>query len=379
MNRFIGARTLPTLCALALAMVLAGCTTNNPFTGERVDYRAGATKINPLEVPPDLAQLNREGRYQPQSGVVTASALPAAGTVRTSAAPTNKVAPLAVGEYRVERDGDKRWLVVPKAPDVIWPQIVGFWQDLGFTLVKNDATSGVMQTNWAENRANLPQDIIRKTLGSVLDSVYSTGELDQYRTRVERTTSGSEVFITHRGMVEVHTTPQKDATTWQPRPTDPVMEAEMLSRLLIRLGATESEARYAVDNPVAAPKAPARARVLSGQPGSTLEVDDSLDRAWRRVGIALDRSGFTVEDRDRAAGLYFVRYVDPETAGKEASTGFFSGLFGGGDTSAAAVRYQLALKSEGGKTLVSVLNANGAPDNGENSNRIVAVLADELK
>ena len=364
---------------LVLSAALGGCSTTL-FSGDRVDYRTAATKMNPLEVPPDLQQLSREGRYQQTRGPISASAMPTAGasTVRTSAP---AVAPVAIGDFKIEKEGDRRWLSVPLPPDQLWPQIVSFWRDMGFTLVKNDAAAGVLETNWAENRAKLPQDIIRKSLGGVLDTLYSTGEMDQYRTRVERTPTGSEVIITHKGMIEVYTTAQKDFTKWEPRPNDPDLENEMLSRLLVKLGASETVARNAVENPVAAttPPAKARARVVAGKPG-TLEVDDSLDRAWRRVGIALDRSGFSVEDRDRAAGLYFVRYVDPSTAGQDASPGFFAKLFGAKtDTSAAAVKYQVALKSDGTKTLVSVLDAQGAPDAGENSQRIVATLAEELK
>jgi outer membrane protein assembly factor BamC len=292
------------------------------------------------------------------------------------------VAPAAIGEFKVEKDENRRWLSVPKSPEQVWPQLVGFWQDMGFALVKSDAAAGVMETNWAENRAKLPQDFIRKSIGSLFDTAYSTGELDQYRTRIERTPTGSEIFVTHKGMIEVYTTPQKDYTKWEPRPSDPDLENEMLSRLLVRLGASEAQARNAVDNPVSVSGAPGkpRARVLSGTPGSALEIDDGLDRAWRRVGIALDRSGFSVEDRDRAAGLFFVRYVDPKSAGQDANPGFFSKLFGGSsDSSAAAVRYQVALKADGSKTIVSVLNSQGAPDNSDNSKRIVALLADELK
>ena len=366
------------LSTLVLATALSGCS--SLFSGDRVDYRSAATKMNPLEIPPDLQQIQRDGRYQQQRGSISASAMPATGsTIRTSAP---VVAPLAVGDFKIEKDENRRWLSVPKPPEQVWPQLVSFWQDLGFMLVKNDAGAGVMETNWAENRAKLPQDIIRKSLGSVLDTLYSTGEMDQYRTRIERTDTGSDIFITHRGMIEVYTTAQKDFTKWEPRPTDPDLENEMLSRLLVKLGATETAARAAVDNPVIAAAAPAkdRARVLAGQPAATLEVDDNLDRAWRRVGIALDRSGFSVEDRDRAAGLYYVRYVDPRTAGQEATPGFFAKLFGAStNTSAAAVKYQVALKSDGTKTLVSVLDAQGAPDAGENSRRIVNVLADELK
>ena len=380
MNSFPGGK--PTvLCALALAATLSGCS-SGLFSGDRVDYRSAATKMNPLEIPPDLQQLSRDGRYQQpqQSGVVSASAMPAAGgaSMRPVVAPA--VAPTALGEFKIEKDEHRRWLSVPKPPEQVWPQIVSFWQDLGFTLVKNDASAGVMETNWAENRAKLPQDFIRKSLGALLDSVYSTGEMDQYRTRIERTPTGSEIFVTHKGMIEVYTNPQKDFTKWEPRPSDPDLENEILTRLLVKLGASEAVARNAVENPVTAAPVQPRARVLSGTPGAALEVDDGLDRAWRRVGLALDRSGFSVEDRDRAAGLYFVRYVDPKTAGQDASPGFFAKLFGASsDTSAAAIKYQVSLKSDGSKTIVSVLNSQGAPDGSENSKRIVALLADELK
>ncbi len=332
-------------------------------------------------MPPDLAQLSRDSRYQTQNGVVSASAAAQSAGTRSTTASGPVVAPTALGEFKVERDGARRWLSVPKTPEQVWPQLIAFWEGLGFVVTKRNAESGVMETDWVQNRAKLPQDIVRRTVGSLLDSVYSTGELDQYRTRIERTATGSEIFITHKGMEEVYTTPQKDATVWQPRPADEQMEAEMMGRLLVKLGATETQAKAAVDNPVPGVPAAERARVISGGTGAALEVDDGLDRAWRRVGIALDRSGFTVEDRDRNAGLYYVRYVDPTTAGREAGGSFFSRLFGGNtDTSSAALKYQVALKGEGtGKTIVSVLNSQGAPVTGDNGKRIVTLLATELK
>ncbi len=286
MKRFPGGKPA-LLGSLLLAALLGGCS-SPLFSGDRVDYRTAATKMNPLEIPPDLQQLQREGRYQQQRGTISASTMPAAGggsTVRTSSL---VVAPNSLGDFKIEKDENRRWLVVPKPPEQVWPTVVAFWQDMGFTLVKNDPAAGVLETNWAENRAKLPQDIIRKSLGGVLDTLYSTGEMDQYRTRVERTPTGSEVIITHKGMIEVYTTAQKDFTKWEPRPPEPQLEYEMLSRLLVKLGANETTAHNAVENPVVAttPPAKARARVVAGKPG-TLEVDDSLDRAWRRVGIAL--------------------------------------------------------------------------------------------
>jgi outer membrane protein assembly factor BamC len=275
---------------------------------------------------------------------------------------------------RIERAGNERWLVTSATPDQLWPQLVAFWQERGFNIAKDDAQAGVIETEWAENRAKLPQDFIRRSIGKLLDGVYSTSERDMFRTRVERTTRGTEITITHRGMEEVFVSQMRDQTKWTVRPSDPGLEAEFLSRLMVKLGSKEEVARAAVAQaPVQAP----RARVLEGQ-GAALQLDDGFDRAWRRVGVALDRSGFTVEDRDRTSGLYYVRYVDPKEAKRE-EPGFFGRLFGREDKRAVTDRYRVAVKSEGNASTVSVQNAQGAPDSGDVAKRIVQALLDDLK
>ena len=281
---------------------------------------------------------------------------------------------------RLVREGNQRWLVVPMPAEQLWPQLRSFWQERGFSLVVDNPESGVMETDWAENRAKIPQDIIRRTMGRILDSLYDTGERDRFRVRVERTAAGSDVFISHRGMVEVYTTDRKEQTTWTARPSDPQLEAEFLSRLMVKLGAKEEVARTVASAPATPVATAPRARLLTGQPAATLQVDEGFDRAWRRVGLTLDRSGFTVEDRDRAGGLYFVRYVDPKDAAT-AEPGFFSKLFSFGRSNPAAApgRYRIAVKAEGERTQVSVQNAQGGPENGAVGQRIVALLVDDLK
>ena len=87
-----------------------------------------------------------------------------------------------------------------------------------------------METEWAENRAKLPQDLIRKTIGKLLDGMYSTGERDKFRTRLERNAQGGvEIYITHRGLQEIYPTKERDSTTWTVRPSDPDLEAELLA------------------------------------------------------------------------------------------------------------------------------------------------------
>ena len=376
MNRFPTALVL-----IALAGSLAGCGSVGEFlSGDRIDYRSQSSKTAPLEVPPDLTQLTRDSRYQPQSGTISASTLqgaPAAAAV--AAVPV--VAPQSVGDMRIERSGDERWLVTKLTPEQVWPQLRAFWLERGFNIVVENPQAGVLETDWAENRAKLPQDIIRNTLGRVLDSLYSTGERDKFRTRLERTAGGSEIYISHRGLQEVYVSAQRDQTMWTNRPADHQLEAEFLSLLMVKLGARPEEARNVVA--AAAPSAqPARARMLAGQPAA-LRVDESFERAWRRVGLALDRSGFTVEDRDRAAGTYFVRYADPKNIAPQEQPGFFKRLFsfGRGDKSenTALNRYRIAVKGEGDATTVSVLDAQGAPERTEIGQRIVSLLLEDLK
>ncbi|TXH53841.1 MAG: outer membrane protein assembly factor BamC [Burkholderiaceae bacterium] len=362
--------------ALSLAVALAGCSSIENFvSGDKLDYRTQSTRTAGLEVPPDLTQLAKDTRYAPTGGAVSASSLQGAAPGPATVQSATTVAPAQLGDVRIERQGNQRWLVTSLTPEQLWPRLQAFWKDSGFQLVLDQSATGVMETDWNENRAKLPQDAIRRTIGKVFDSFYSTGELDKFRTRVERTAAGSEVYISHRGAQEVYTSQQKDSTVWQPRPSDPQLEAAFLARLMQKLGVTEEAAKTAV---AAAPQAPTRARILGGQSVATLQVDDNFDRAWRRVGLALDRGGFTVEDRDRGQGLYFVRYVDPKDIGK-GEPGFFAKLFGKTDESGGPLRYRIQVKGDGDRSTVAVLNAQGAPDAGENGQRIVGLLLDELK
>jgi outer membrane protein assembly factor BamC len=375
---------------LVLVSSLSACSALDSFAGgDKVDYRAAKAKTTPLEVPPDLTQLAVDPRYSPQAGVISAAALQGAAPAGTAAsAPVNNaIAPSAVGSVKLERQGNTRYLSTNLTPDQLWPQLQTFWKERGLSLAIDQADIGIMETDWAENRAKLPNDIIRNTLGKVFDSLYSTGERDKYRTRVERTPTGTDIYISHRGLEEVYLDQrQQDSLVWRPRASDPLLEGEMLSRLMIKLGAQDEAAKAALAQtasasspvPSATSTLPPRARVLDGRPAATLQLDENFDRAWRRVGLALDRSGFTVEDRDRAQGLYFVRYVDPAQAGKE-EPGFFSKLFGGGDKLTGPVRYRVSVKGEGDVSTASVLDSKGAPENGDAGKRIVKLLVEDLK
>lgn len=354
------------LGTLALAaLVASGCSV---LQEDKIDYK-GAARGSTLDVPPDLTQLSRDSRYNVPGSVVTASGYQ---TAQPAAAGTG-TATVSVGDVRIERAGTQRWLVVDRPADKLWSPVRDFWQENGFLLEVDQESLGIMETDWAENRAKLPQDFIRSTIGRIFDSAYSTGERDKFRTRLERNAAGgTEVYISHRGMVEVYSNTEKDQTIWQPRPADVELETEFLRRMMIKLGVSEAQARAVT----ATAPAQAAARMTMVNNAPVVQFDDNFDRAWRRVGLSLDRTGFTVEDRDRSQGTYFVRYVEPVATTKP---GFISRIFGASTPEASAARYRVVVRSADNKTTVSVLDGQGKADGSANAQRIAQLLADDLK
>ncbi len=356
-----------------LLLAAGGCSVLEP---DKIDYKSSGRGVS-LEVPPDLTQLPGQSRYTVTGGTVTASGYQAGQAASVAAgAPT---AADKIADVRFMRQDGERWLRVDRPADKLWGEVRDFWLENGFLMAVDQANMGLMETDWAENRAKIPQDFIRNTLGKVFDSLYSTGERDKFRTRLERNADGgTDIFITHRGMEEVYSSVRRDSTMWQPRARDAGLEAEFLRRLMVRLGVSQEQSKAMVAAAAAAPQtAPnARAVVLDGGLAA-VQMNEEFDRAWRRVGLALDRTGFTVEDRDRSQGIYFVRYVDPTLEKKE--PGFFGRLFGRGSQQLPASKYQVAVRSEGQSSIVTVQDGNGAPAPAADAQRIVRVLADELR
>ncbi len=343
----------------------------------QLEYKS-AQSMPPLEVPPDLSRSSIDDR------LVVPDAAPPGGTARYSEYAGERsgaeriakagVLPEVPG-IRVMRDGDKRWLVADGDPTRYWERVRAFWLENGFTLKIDNPTAGVMETDWAENRANIADSWLRKLLGKVGDWAHSTATRDLFRTRLERGTGGNtEIFVSHRGVEEVVRSGVSETTVWQPRPSDPGLEAEILNRMMVFLGVKKEQADKAMSG---SQTRPAQARLERDAGGSVLVVDNSFEQAWRRTGLALDRIGFTVEDRDRSRGLYYVRYMDP-VAGMNKEPGFFAKLFGA-DAKDAKVQYVVTLKGDGSATRVVVADPSGARDGSKAAEKILTLLEEQLK
>ena len=372
-------RRISALALSLMAVALAGCSMM-PET-KKIDYKSSG-KAPTLEVPPDLSQINRDDRFAvPDGGGKGSATFSVYNAERAGGAQTQVSSILPqVEKIRVERSGNQRWLSVAMPVDALWDTVKDFWQETGFIVALERREAGVMETDWAENRAKLGDDLIRNMIGKVLDSLYSTGERDKFRTRFEpgAEPGTTDIFISHRSMEEVYTSSAKEDTRWQPRAADPELEAEMLRRLMVRLGTEEKRAEAMV----ASAKAEPRARLARSDDGDgALEVLERFDRAWRRVGLALDRVGFTVEDRDRSRGLYYVRYVDPEKDNAKKDEGWLSRLsfWKGKDNVSDKAQYRIHVSDAGSNSTVTVLTSEGGADRSETARKILALLYQQLQ
>ena len=372
---------LSSLAAAALVLALGGCSSLGILESKKVDYKSQGKIENTLEMPPDLIGPQGDGRYALPAAAATATTTYSAyaqGTQAQAGAEQQTVLPKVPG-VRLDRSGAETWLVVEQSPEELWPKLADFWQSMGFVLEKNDQQTGVMQTGWAENRANIPQDFIRRTLGKVFDGLYSTPYRDRFRTWIERDPKGgTDVFVSHEGVQEVYTSSGQDQTKWEPAPPKPGLVVEMQRRLMTFLGVPKAQAQQALAQ---APR-PDHAQIVSSGPDApTLVVDESLDPAWQRVGVALNRVGFVVEDRDRAKGLYYVRYIDP-AAEQQGKPSWFSKLaFWRKSKPEATPQIHILVSAQGNdKTQVSVLpGVQGTVVEPHTREQIISLLYQQLR
>jgi len=357
-------------CAL---IALSGCSQINELLGdeESVDYQS-ATRAEPLTIPPDLTQINQSATYRAPEGVALFSQYQGQGASTAMSGANPQVLPQQRG-MTVMRDGNLRWLSVDRPAEVVYPQLIDFWQAQGFTIASQNPAAGLLETDWAENRKKIPESWLRNIL-RIVDQVFDSGERERFRTRLERVGDKTEIYISHEQMVE-KSADNEVAFRWVPGQEDPNLNAAMLARLMVFLGSDIQEARdkIAQSVDVSAPIVQAPDRQTTA-----LTLAESFDRAWRRVGVAIDSAGFSVEDRDRSTGDYFIRYLDTDSGVQREQGNFFTRLFRSSATTEAE-QYRIHLTEQGASTRVIVQNAQGQHDESTTAQRILSVLSGHMR
>ncbi len=378
--------------ASALIAGLNGCSWyHNMITPEKINYQA-AKETPALDIPPALTAPASDTHFQvpnssPDTGT-TYSAYSAAHDKKSNTA----VAPATTGDctgevvlpvpahIKLERAGSERWLVVDEAPEQIWPLLKKFWQENGFDISQSDPATGIMQTGWLENHVTVPQAAAGSTGNQESGSTVAV-ERDAYRTRLERSPNNpnqTEIYISHRGMTETANASAKQPAVWQISPPDPGLEDEMLTRLMVQLGKSQTDA----NSQTAQHNEPDRASLSLSSNNKPILIDNELfDAAWPRVGVALDRTGFTVINSDRAKGIYTVQYTDPSKNPANAKKpGLLSKLaFWEHHDKNRKYQIELAENSAATSTNIRILDSKGKPVAADTANQILKPLLDQLK
>ena len=361
------------VCLVCMSL-LGACSM---FSNDHVNYKAqSSSKPLSLEIPPDLTQLARDTRY-----LVPGEEVSASGLGLSNAPKESTVAPMKINDVRIERQGPDRWLVVGRSAQTLWPALKSFWEDNGFTLEEQNEQTGYLETNWADNKTKLPDDFISRTLSSVMSTLISNGIKEKYITRVESLgPKETQITIVQRAMQEEGTPnvlQSSTASTWRAKPADTEQENKFLRLLMVKLGAPEASANSALSSDPKALTVASKAVVNANDQSTSISYQEGFDTAWRRVGVALDRSGFTVEDRDRKLGIYYVRFVERNT---KSDSNFLVRWFTNTPTPEGPQRFRLKIVEGAGKSsVVQILNASGEEDHSSAGKKIAQLLVEDLK
>jgi len=369
------------LSVLFLGLTLSGCSTIKSMMPDdnNLEYKH-TSKQTTLDVPPDLTKPKNNNTMGVPDLATDANTYSAYHGKKADGQSTKAATALSTQtDIRYEHEGASSWLVLTGTKQQVWPRVRDFWLRHGFVLVVDEEGKGILETEWAENRASIPKGTLRKLFGGLLDAAYSTGTRDKFRMRLETgEESGTvELFLSHRGMVErvIGGDLSSEGTQWESAPTDKDLEARMLKRLMVDLGVQKQHA----DTIVAQGKAKQpNAKLIEGENQLSLLLNRDFSRSWRLVGLALDRVSFTVVDRNRSKGIYYVRYNDPDRTTKK--DGFFSKLaFWSSNEKTEERLYQVQLKSQAETVSVIVNNEAGQVETSSTAERILKLLLEQLK
>ena len=295
--------------------------------------------VTSLEIPPDLTQPSYENSFRLSEFVKDIDA----NTVNLTSNPIenkkSKDLMITQSNIEVKKSGSRRWLVVDKSPEIVWELSKQFLKEKGFVIKKSNKKIGVMETDYLENKPEIPAQSLgffRSFLASTVSNVsYTLPSVDSYKIRIEplNDNTKSEVYLSLSSMAEVST--GDDRTMWQSKEKDNALETEMLYSLMLFLGSDSTDAREKIIS--AKEEGRISVNLSEGLNGyAKLAFKLNLIETWDNLAWALSEANIEVVDKDLKEKTFYIRYVDNQ------SIGFMSKIFG---TEAIIQQYQIQLKT----------------------------------
>ena len=372
------------LCSVLAACItaIAGCSSSDKKDKPKTEYYGTSSRTGGLEIPPDLTQTDPEQNITLPSG--SSSSTPQASTGQPGRVLSNRRVLAEPSNVKLMRDGDQRWLIVSAQPENIWPQLVEYWTKDGIELVINNPESGVIETDWLINYADFTSSF-GKIFRGLLNKISASGRRDKYRVSIDfgEQPGTTEVYVTHRGLEEVAIGPSRlqiPEYKWVKRPSDPSLELAIMRQIMVYLGVDEDQADNIAEQNL--PDEADKARLLIEDVDEpVLVLDEAFPRAWQRVGLALDRSGYIVSGRNREQGGYLIELANPDLI-EDKKPGFFSRLFKGKKEDVEEIIYKAQVRlipQKEEKTVVAIATDEGVHDSSETAISLLQQLFEQLK
>lgn len=299
------------LSLLISLILISACATNTH--DKPLDYETpGAGSLSDrLIVPPDITGISSQNKYELPTGAIRATEYNASLSAEQSALRGAVDHSTRIDGAHIERAGQQRWLVIDnQSPKELWAGLRAFWQKMGFVIAKEEPNIGFMETQWAENRANIPGDVVRDFLTKIgLGSVYSSAFRDKFIIHVEaKDQHGSLISFTNQRREEVFTSSNHSSTKWVSRPADNNLEAQFLARYMMSLGLDKNTVAEKLKN--------ADKHWLADLNHESLFLKGSNhSRNYYRLKLALERIGLSILDASRSNVLIVSPALD-ETSNK---------------------------------------------------------------
>jgi len=288
----------------------------------------GDKSVNSLEVPPDLTSPDYENSFRIREFVEDIDVNVVNLSNANEIIEKNQKVLAVPTDITIKRSGTRKWLIVEKDTEAVWSLSKQFLRDYGFVINKINKETGVMETNYLENKPKIPSSTMgwfRSALESKIDNVsYTLPSVDSYKIRIEPIEGGkkTEVHLSLNSMAEVITGSGKDETTlWQYKERDVNLESEMLYNLMIYLGSDAANAREKIIEAQTESKLIIKNETdINGY--AKLVFNFGIEATWDNIAWALNDLNVEIESKDVKEKAFYIR------AARTSDKGIFTKMFG---------------------------------------------------
>ncbi len=209
---------------------------------------------------------------------------------------------------RVQALDGESWIVMELSTGQAWPRVRAFFEGNRLPLQQVDGQAGVLETNWLTSKTD-PSVVERYQIAVQPGVQPATAEIHVQ----QKASSRDDMETIVLDWDTVSDASERERWMVMELANYLVQDSSSASVSLLAQGISEASRVKVVEE--------------AGMP-AFIELQLGFDRAWAAMTLALKKTQFEVDDRNRSQGRYFMTYK-PVASEEDGQSGFWSSLFGG--------------------------------------------------